>query len=121
MSEERVRSAAMELREGGLVRLVPDSRDFVRLAPDLMLLVKMDPLVRGWSTASDARMLSALLGGNKRDGETSMEMLSRSLKWEPRRLNPAARFLVENGFAQATRAPVGADFAYGHLEKSGKS
>lgn len=71
--------------------------------PDLFW--NCDSVFMDWNPRDDAVEL-AKLAINQESGSLTMADASRRLSWEPRRINPAADFIHEHGYA-ITRTPCG--------------
>ncbi|MBI1814899.1 MAG: toll/interleukin-1 receptor domain-containing protein [Deltaproteobacteria bacterium] len=89
-----------ELREHGLVKLLEDCNSpigahSVGATPELFFLT--DPVLRGSDPVADAPAL-AIAAMNAGGG--SLDDLAQFLGWEVRRVNPAAYYLVHQGYAQ---------------------
>lgn len=112
ISEDALGEAADELEERSWATLSRTSgmgrAGFSDISPTPLLFIETDLALKGWDPRSDAKVLAnALIVGNERDG-TWLRALDERLSWGPRRLNPAASYLVNHEYVEESKA-VGAD------------
>jgi len=110
--------AARELEKRGYVRRCIDSGSGPARFSELEVLPQLfydtDPLLQPWNPEHDAvdaatAMINLSRGG---DGVVSLERLDAHLGWGPRRLNPAADFLRNNGHVGAIESVPCAPYSY---------
>ena len=103
ITEEEAAVAADELEERGWVKLHLFSgmgrAGFGRITPEPALFFAVDPHVKGWNPEKDACTLAACLVNFGTD-IVALKEADERLQWGPRRINPAAYFLNDRGFAK---------------------
>lgn len=108
LTESDIDMAIDELTSVGMLE-INGAHEFVY--PTNRLFWGTDPIFRYSDPAEDAAAVARALVAHSTDS-MGMENLCSLLKWEPRRLNPAATYLVETGNAQGQQASGSAPFWY---------
>jgi len=108
--------AVDELEEHGLVIRHLGQTSFGRVSPTPNLFFGTDAHVKGWNPKSDAHALAAFLV-NRGTDLIRTEDADQQLKWGPRRMNPAANFLVFHDLAKGHERQAGANpYAFYYLQ-----
>jgi hypothetical protein len=107
LTEDQVSLAADELEEHELVQLHRSSNQgsigFARISPTARFFIETDP-----------RSLAAAILTKSNEG-LSMAEADQLLGWGPRRINPAAQYLHENGQANCLGSPNSDPYAFVHI------
>ncbi len=115
VSEEEVALAADELEEKEWVSLSKTSgmgkAGFSAIWPTPILFFETDPALKGWNPQADARTLATTLVNAGRD-HAYLSEIDIALAWGPRRLNPAASFLVLKGYVNHSQTMGSHPYAY---------
>lgn len=102
--EDEAAIAADELEEQGLVHLTKlvgmGNVGFSMISPTASLFFLTDPYLKGWSPETDAKALAAAAVNTGKENASLAEM-DKLLSWGPRRLNPAADFLIFYDYVQS--------------------
>jgi hypothetical protein len=116
ISEEEAMLAADELEERGWVQRHLGHDKLGRISPEPLLFFHIDPQVKGWNPEVDAYALAAFLVNLGQDTALLREV-DESLGWGPRRINPAARFLVSQDLAKGHQRLAGENpYGFYYLE-----
>jgi hypothetical protein len=113
VSQETVELAIDELRTAGLAE-VNGSNDVIRATNRLFW--ETDPIFATSDPVSDAELVARTLVGHA-SGTIRLSELATLLKWDPRRLNPAATYLVETNNARGLATIGSAPFSYLEIER----
>ena len=93
-------AAATELETSGLVHVDTSFRrcvtSFERVTPTEALFWEVDGYTKGWRPREDARALARML---VTDQAISVPAAAAKLGWAPRRMNPAASYLLRHEYA----------------------
>ena len=115
ITPEQLGMAASELEDRGLVKLTEamgcGPAGFIFLSPTPNLFIATDPLLREWNPAQDALVLAAAMVNASEDC-VSLAELDQALGWGPRRLNPAADYLVMKTIVRPLEAMGSAPYSY---------
>ena len=119
LTPEQAGLAASELEDEHMVKLMVDSGSgparFSCIRPKPKLFERTDCRLRGWSTRNDAvELAAAMLNKAKSDGGVSLADVDQHLGWGPRRLNPAADYLADNGHVKPARSMGSKPYTYGY-------
>ena len=116
--EDELAVAADELEEQGIVKLHKTlgmgKAGFYRISPTPFLFFKTDSYLRGWDTEADGHVLAAAIV-NKGQNIVSLWEVDQLLSWGPRRINPAAHYLVAYEYAKPLKTLGSAPYAYSGL------
>jgi hypothetical protein len=113
VSPETVELAIDELRTAGLAE-VNGSNDVIHATNRLFW--ETDPIFATSDPVSDAELVARTLVGHA-SGTIRLSELATLLKWDPRRLNPAATYLVETNNARGLATIGSAPFSYLEIER----
>lgn len=114
LSIDDVKLAIDELSASGLLE-INGSRDVVFATNRLFW--ETDPVFADNDPASDAETLARAIVNQPMDA-ISMTDLASKLGWQPRRLNPAASYLVESGKARPRPVLGGGPYCYGEIVRT---
>ena len=116
---EEVALAADELDQKGWVVLHKSmgmgAAGFSSISPDRRLFLATDFVLRGWNPEADARELAKKIAVKGDFQAAGSAELCEALGWSPRRLNPAADFLVYGDFAKSTGQVHGVPYVHNTL------
>lgn len=116
---EEVALAADELDQKGWVVLHKlmgmGAAGFFSISPDRRLFLATDFVLRGWNPETDARELAKKIAAKGDFQAAGSAELCEALGWNPRRLNPAADFLVYGDFAKSTGQVHGVPYVHNTL------
>ena len=110
LSSMLLKDVVDELEQNGFVKVKLHSDGF-RLQSANPLFWNLDPDVMGWSVDEDAKTVAGVIV-NSTEQVVSVSKLAEVLSWEPRRLNPAVTYLVDQGYVDST--PVIGSYPYAH-------
>jgi hypothetical protein len=117
LSEEDVEVAIDDLRDKGLVEQ-NGTRDFV--FPLERLFWETDPLFSDSDPVVDAQEVARFVVAQDRD-TVDFSVMAERLGWSPRRLNPAAMYLVDRGLADPRPALGSAPYSFVSLIRTTKT
>jgi hypothetical protein len=107
MTQQEIGLAADELEEEGLAVLTKTTgmgkAGFTDISPQSELFFRCDPTVKGWNSEKDAKVVAAY-AVNKNSPYVRSSEIAEGLKWEPRRLNVALRWLDIHDLAEKSEA-----------------
>lgn len=116
---EEIALAADELDQKGWVVLHKSmgmgAAGFSSISPDRRLFLATDFVLRGWNPEADARDLAKKIAVKGDFQAAGSAELCEVLGWDPRRLNPAADFLVYGDFAKSTGQVHGVPYVHNTL------
>ena len=119
VSEDHIATAADELDELGLVTLHKaigmGAIGFYRISPTAELFFETDPDLRGWDPEQDSKALAAALVNTGKEA-VGLEEVDSQLGWGPRRMNPAAQYLVTNDIAEGRKFFDGSPYCYSWVQ-----
>jgi TIR domain len=116
ISEEEAILAADELAERGWARRHLGRDNLGRISPEALLFFHIDPQLKGWNPEVDAHALAAFLVNLGQD-TALLRGADQSLGWGPRRINPAASFLVSQDLAKGHEGLAGENpYVFYYLE-----
>lgn len=116
--------AVAELLKHDLVALRTDGncRGGIRsVSPTARLFFETDLALRGWNPAADARAVAAAAVNANSDTVRRLDELDQLLSWGPRRLNPAAHYLVMHDGVESEPPPGAGPYAYRRLAIGAKT
>lgn len=120
MQEDLAEEAIDELKDEGFVEVIHAINAPLRVFPHNRLFWETDLILRRWNPANDAKTLSSMLVNSNQDGAQISE-LDRQLGWRPRRINPAATYLVEHDLVQASQSIGTHPYAYAWVRATTKT
>lgn len=119
ISAEEMALAADELDQKGWVVLHKASgmgpAGFSSISPDRLLFLATDFALRGWNSEADARELAKMIAAKGDFQAAGSAELCEALRWNSRRLNPAADFLVNGDFAKSAGQVHGVPYVHNTL------
>ncbi|OGW02161.1 MAG: hypothetical protein A2Z59_03675 [Nitrospinae bacterium RIFCSPLOWO2_02_39_17] len=120
LTEDLAEEAIDELKDEGFVGVILTINAPLRVFPHNRLFWETDSVCKRWTPSDDARILSSILVNGDQDGANLSEM-DKKLNWGPRRINPAATYLVEHDMVQASKAIGTHPYAYAWLRATSKT
>jgi hypothetical protein len=112
------RDVVDELEGRGFLRRISVSGNTLRsIRPTDSLFWHFDRVFKGWNTQADAYTIAERLVNGTKNQFVSIK-LAEELGWEPRRLNPALTFLVQNGIVNHSEMSAHPFAVYSILETS---
>lgn len=115
LTQEELGMAASELEDLGLVKLVKGfgcgPAGFSELSPTAGFFVVTDPLLQEWTPTEDAVVLAAAMVNSGHD-YANLAQVDQALGWGPRRINPAAEYLSQQGIIRPLNEMGSAPYAF---------